>query len=102
MMQVKSPRCIGSQRSSNTVVVPPPAAGKRVAMPSMEMNLFAIAQGSLRALFTLPWRGRVDWPKANRGGVNGEDERSPPPGAPRPPDPPPPGGGERAGGRARL
>src|SRR5260221_14032941 len=43
MMQVKSPRCIGSQRSSNTVVMPPPAAGKRLAMPSMEMNLFAIA-----------------------------------------------------------
>src|SRR5258708_26330928 len=43
MMQVKSPRCVGSQRSSNTVVMPPPAAGKRLAMPSMEMNLFAIA-----------------------------------------------------------
>src|SRR6478609_7906285 len=43
MMQVKSPRCIGSQTSSNTVVMPPPAAGKRLAMPSMEMNLFAIA-----------------------------------------------------------
>ena len=41
MMQVNSPRCIGSHRSSNTVVVPPPAAGKRLAMPSMEMNLSA-------------------------------------------------------------
>ncbi len=42
MMQVKSPRCIGSHRSSNTVVVPPPAAGNRFAMPSIEMNLFGI------------------------------------------------------------
>ena len=39
MMQVNSPRCIDSQRSSNTVVVPPPGAGKRLVMPSIEMNL---------------------------------------------------------------
>src|SRR5882757_6950513 len=43
MMQVKSPRCIGSHRSSNTVVVPPPAAGNRFAMPSIEMNFCAIS-----------------------------------------------------------
>ena len=43
MMQVNSPRCIGSHRSSNTVVVPPPGAGKRLAMPSIEMNLCGIA-----------------------------------------------------------
>ena len=42
MMQVNSPRCIDSQRSSNTVVVPPPGAGKRLVMPSMEMNLSVI------------------------------------------------------------
>src|SRR5436190_12901998 len=41
MMQVNSPRCIDSHRSSNTVVVPPPAAGKRLAMPSIEMNFCA-------------------------------------------------------------
>ena len=41
MMQVNSPRCIDSHRSSNTVVVPPPGAGKRLVMPSMEMNLSA-------------------------------------------------------------
>ena len=39
MMQANSPRAIASHRSSNTVVAPPPAAGKRLAMPSMEMNL---------------------------------------------------------------
>ena len=43
MMQVKSPRCIDSHRSSNTVVVPPPGAGKRLAMPSIEMNFCVIA-----------------------------------------------------------
>src|SRR6476660_3796024 len=42
MMQVKSPRCIGSHKSSNTVVVPPPAAGNRFAMTSMEMNFCGI------------------------------------------------------------
>src|SRR2546430_11483430 len=38
MMQTNSPRAIDSHRSSNTVVVPPPGAGKRLVMPSMEMN----------------------------------------------------------------
>src|SRR6185503_105658 len=47
MMQVNSPRCIDSQRSSNTVVVPPPGAGKRLVMPSIEMNLSVIGS-SLR------------------------------------------------------
>src|SRR5215813_6328485 len=47
MMQVKSPRCIDSHRSSNTVVVPPPGAGKRLVMPSIEMNL-SPDTGSLR------------------------------------------------------
>src|SRR5882672_9726655 len=39
MMQVNSPRAMASHRSSNTVVAPPPGAGKRLLMPSMEMNL---------------------------------------------------------------
>ena len=39
MMQTNSPRAIDSHRSSNTVVAPPPGAGKRLVMPSMEMNL---------------------------------------------------------------
>src|SRR5882762_6381461 len=39
MMQVKSPRRIDSHRSSNTVVTLPAAAGKRLVMPSIEMNL---------------------------------------------------------------
>src|SRR5262249_16937683 len=39
MMQVNSPRFIDSHRSSNTVVSPPPGAGKRLVMPSIEMNL---------------------------------------------------------------
>ena len=39
MMQANSPRAIDSHRSWNTVVAPPPAAGKRLVMPSMEMNL---------------------------------------------------------------
>src|SRR5262245_4859214 len=47
MMQVNSPRCIDSQRSSNTVVVPPPGAGKRLVMPSIEMNL-SVMSASLR------------------------------------------------------
>src|SRR5882724_574238 len=47
MMQENSPRPIDSQRSSNTVVLPPPAAGKRLVMPSMEMNLSVIG-GSFR------------------------------------------------------
>src|SRR6516164_5718661 len=38
MMQVNSPRPIESQRSSNTVVLPPPGAGKRFVMASTEMN----------------------------------------------------------------
>src|SRR5437899_490345 len=49
MMQVNSPRAIDSHRSSNTVVVPPPGAGKHFVMPSMEMNLSVIeAPASLR------------------------------------------------------
>src|SRR5512138_561255 len=36
--QVNSPRPIGSHRSSNTVVAPPPLLGKRLLIPSMEMN----------------------------------------------------------------
>ena len=43
MMQTNSPRAIDSHRSWNTVVVPPPGAGKRLVMPSMEMNLSVIA-----------------------------------------------------------
>ena len=39
MMQVNSPRRMASHRSANTVVSPPPGAGKRLVMPSMEMNL---------------------------------------------------------------
>src|ERR1700682_193144 len=39
MMQTNSPRAIDSHRSWNTVVLPPPGAGKRLVMPSMEMNL---------------------------------------------------------------
>ncbi len=42
MMQTNSPRAIDSHRSWNTVVVPPPGAGKRLVMPSMEMNLSLI------------------------------------------------------------
>ena len=41
--QTNSPRAIDSHRSSNTVVAPPPGAGKRLAMPSIEMNLSVIA-----------------------------------------------------------
>src|SRR5262249_25688395 len=47
MIQVNSPRCIDSHRSSNTVVVPPPGAGKRLVMPSIEMNL-SVIRTSLR------------------------------------------------------
>src|SRR5262249_61388020 len=36
--QANSPRGIDSQRSSNTVVTPPPGAGKRLVTPSIEMN----------------------------------------------------------------
>ena len=39
MMQTNSPRAIDSHRSSNTIVLPPPGAAKRLVMPSMEMNL---------------------------------------------------------------
>ena len=46
MMQVNSPRRIDSHRSSNTVVVPPPGAGKRLVMPSMEMNLSVLVIGA--------------------------------------------------------
>ena len=42
MMQTNSPRAIDSHRSSNTVVTPPPGAGKRLVMPSMEMNFSVI------------------------------------------------------------
>ena len=45
MMQANSPRPIDSHRSSNTVVAPPPGAGKRLVMPSMEMNLSVIGFG---------------------------------------------------------
>src|SRR5436305_12239311 len=45
MMQTNSPRFIVSQRSRNIVACPPPAAGKRLAMPSMEMNLSVICPG---------------------------------------------------------
>src|SRR6266545_6777634 len=48
MMQVKSPRCIDSHRSSNTVVVPPLGAGKRLVIPSIEMNLSPDMAPSLR------------------------------------------------------
>jgi hypothetical protein len=39
MTQTNSPRAIDSHRSSNTVVLPPPGAAKRLVMPSIEMNL---------------------------------------------------------------
>src|SRR5258705_12921204 len=39
MTQTISPRAIDSHRSSNTVVLPPPGAAKRLVMPSIEMNL---------------------------------------------------------------
>src|SRR5215471_11676837 len=39
MMQTNSPRAIDSHTSSNTVVLPPPGAGKRLLTPSSEMNL---------------------------------------------------------------
>ena len=39
MMQTNSPRAIDSHRSSNTVVLAPPGAGKHLLTPSMEMNL---------------------------------------------------------------
>ena len=45
MMQTNSPRAIDSQRSSNTVVAPPPGAGKRLVMPSMEMNFSVMRAG---------------------------------------------------------
>src|ERR1700752_554814 len=49
MMQTNSPRTIVSHKSRNTVVSPPPPAGKRLLMPSMEMNLSADIGGrSLR------------------------------------------------------
>jgi hypothetical protein len=43
MTQTNSPRAIENHRSSNTVVGVPPGAGKRLAIPSMEMNLSLIA-----------------------------------------------------------
>src|SRR5690242_6345432 len=36
--QVNSPRRIASDRSSNMLVLPPPAAGNRLVIPSMEMK----------------------------------------------------------------
>src|SRR5213076_1057997 len=42
MMQTNSPRAIDSHRSSNTIVLPPPGAAKRLVIPSMEMNLSVI------------------------------------------------------------
>src|SRR5262245_58147950 len=50
MMQTNSPRAIASHRSSNTVVVPPAGAGKRLVIPSMEMNLSALARPLVIAL----------------------------------------------------
>src|SRR3954465_6267998 len=47
MMQTNSPRAIDSHRSSNTIVLPPLGAAKRLVIPSMEMNLSAI--GSVRS-----------------------------------------------------
>src|SRR6202008_2626627 len=47
MMQANSPRAIDSQRSRNTVVSPPAAAGKRLLMPSIEMKR-ALTTGSFR------------------------------------------------------
>ena len=49
MMQTNSPRAIASHRSWNTVVAPPPGAGNRLVMPSMEMNFSVMAwRASLR------------------------------------------------------
>src|SRR3984893_1373887 len=50
MMQVNSPRDMESHRSSNTVVIPPPGAGKRLVIPSNEMNLSLIAPAQAAAL----------------------------------------------------
>ena len=44
MMQTNSPRAIDNHRSSNTVVWPPPGDGKRLVMPSIEMNLSVMAR----------------------------------------------------------
>src|SRR5215475_12576524 len=41
--QANSPRSIESHRFSNTATSPPPAAGYRLAMASIEMNLSVIA-----------------------------------------------------------
>src|SRR5262245_57622151 len=43
MMQTNSPRAIDSHRSSNTVVLAPPGAGKHLLTPSIEMNLSVMA-----------------------------------------------------------
>jgi hypothetical protein len=47
MTQTNSPRAIDSHSSSNTVVLPP-GAGKRLLMPSMEMNLSVMGSAQAR------------------------------------------------------
>src|SRR5215475_15895694 len=49
MMQTNSPRAIDSHSSSNTVVLPPADAGKRLLTPSIEMNLSVMAQRGRKA-----------------------------------------------------
>src|SRR5712691_1921771 len=58
MMQANSPRAIASHRFSNTVVAPPPGAGKRLVTPSMEIKRSVIGD-SLRECHH-PGRPRQD------------------------------------------
>src|SRR5262245_1700497 len=48
MMQVNSPRRIDSHKFSNTTLALPPGAGKRLEMPSIEMNLSGGIAASFR------------------------------------------------------
>src|SRR5436190_10312139 len=50
MMHTNSPRAIDSHKSSNTVVLPPPAAGKRLLTLSIEMNLSVMGRYILRQM----------------------------------------------------